>query len=430
MSAMLQRANLLFHQERYDAAADAARQHLASDPESAEAHQLLALCLAHQDQLQQATEHAQQAIGLDPTDPFSHYTLAAVLLRRNHFAEAQAAVQRAITIEPGFVDGYSLLAQAHLQQNRWQQAFDAANQGLALDPDHTGCLNLRAMAEVKLGRAGDAAATLESALERSPDNAWAHANQGWVCLEKGDPQKAIDHFKEALRLEPDLEYARAGIVEALKARNFIYRWMLYYFLWMAKFSATAQWGILIGGYVGFRFLSNLGDERPELWPFLLPVLVAYAVFALLTWLATPLFNLMLRVHPIGKYAVSDDQKRGANVLLVGLLLTGLVLGLGLAFAAETQDALQATLLAVLVLLPAAMIYNCDEGWPRNAAWAMVGVLAMLGLPMIAYLTFPLQPKDMPIMFALMLILSAKTFIWAALGAQFAMNYLMNATVRK
>ena len=430
MSAMLQRATLLYQQDRYDAAADAARQHLTTDPESAEAHHLLALCLLSLDQLQQATVHAQQAIALEPTEAYTYVTMATVMLLRNRLPEAKAAAERAVALDPGYVQAFSLLARIHYNLQHWQEALHAANQGLALDPDSPQCLNLRAMAEIKLGRTGDAATTLQDALKRSPDNAWAHANQGWLCLEKGDHARAVEHFKEALRLKPEDDHARAGLVEAIKARNFIYRSVLYYFLWISKFSTTAQWAIVIGGFVGFQFLSNVADKQPGLWPYLLPVLIAYSVFALLTWLATPLFNLMLRLHPIGKYAVNDDQKRGANVLLVGLLLIALVLGLGLAYARSTEFALQATLYTVLIVLPSAMIYNCDEGWPRVTAWGLVAALAALGMPLILFLIFASPGTKLPILIGLVLLLSVKSFVWAAIGAQFAMNYLMSATVRR
>ena len=55
------------------------------------------------------------------------------------------------------------------------------------------------------------------ALGRNPENAHTNANQGWSLLHGGQPGKALEHFREALRLDPDLEFARAGMVEALKA---------------------------------------------------------------------------------------------------------------------------------------------------------------------------------------------------------------------
>lgn len=429
MSALLIRAHLLLVQERYDAAGDMLRQHLASDPEDAEAHRMLAICLTHQGKLSEATQHAQHAIGLAPAEAASHYTLAIVLTHRNHFPEAQQVVQRALTIDPEFVDGYSLLALLHFRQNRWAEALQAANQGLELDPDDADCLNARAMAEIKLGKTSQAASTLHETLQRNPDNAMAHANQGWVCLERGQATEATEHFKEALRLDPELEYARAGIVESLKARNFVYRWMLFYFLWMAKLPSQTQWGIVVGGFVGYQVISRLSRAQPEWAPFLFPLLVAYGIFALMTWMAMPLFNLFLRFSPVGRYALSADQRRGANLLFVGLVFTAVVFGVGLVFATPTR-ALVAALYAILIAMPAGLVYMCDEGWPRNWAWGIVAGLTLLGLPGIVALAIHIPSSSMPLLFALAVVLSLKFHTFAAIAAQFAMNFLISRTVRK
>ena len=66
------------------------------------------------------------------------------------------------------------------------------------------------MALVRLGRRDEAGATLEAALARDPENAVTHANQGWARLHAGDFRGALEHFREALRLNPSLEWARAG----------------------------------------------------------------------------------------------------------------------------------------------------------------------------------------------------------------------------
>src|SRR6185436_32555 len=143
--------------------------------------------------------------------------------------------------EPGY---FAVLASLHYQQRRWKDALAAADQGLAIDPEHNTCLNLRAQALIKLGDKGAAADTIGEALARRPDDPLTHASQGWALLEKGDPKQAMIHFREALRLKPDLEFARIGIIEAMKARNFVYRWLLAYFLWMAKLPRQVQWGLV------------------------------------------------------------------------------------------------------------------------------------------------------------------------------------------
>lgn len=89
-----------------------------------------------------------------------------------------------------------------------------------------------------------------------------------------------------------MDFARAGIVEAMKSKNWFYALMLRYFLWMGRLSSTAQWMIILGGYFGYQGLLRLAKEYPKLAPWIIPILIAYVIFALMTWIAPHLFNLL------------------------------------------------------------------------------------------------------------------------------------------
>src|SRR5262249_42944875 len=153
-----------------------------------------------------------------------------------------------------------------------------------------------------LGDRAAAAQTMGQAIARRPDDALTHANQGWALLHAGDAKQALVHFREALRLEPNQGWARAGIVEALKARNFLYRWLLAYFLWMARLPTGARWALVLGALFAQQFAADLAKGSPLLAPILWPLVYAYFVFVVLTWLAYPLFNLLLRFDRFGRYA--------------------------------------------------------------------------------------------------------------------------------
>ena len=145
--------------------------------------------------------------------------MASVLDDRRRYPEARTAIEEAIRLDAADADYFALLSNIEFQEYRWQDSLSAAEQGLLFDAEHIGCTNLRAMALVKLGRKAEAGVTIDAALAKNPDNSITHANQGWTLLEKGDPKKALEHFREALRLDPENEWARRGTVEALKARN-------------------------------------------------------------------------------------------------------------------------------------------------------------------------------------------------------------------
>ncbi|MFT3783876.1 MAG: tetratricopeptide repeat protein [Nibricoccus sp.] len=312
MSVCIERALLLMQQSRL---ADAERElmlALSEDPQSSRAHAYLALCQVDLEKKDDALKSAQAAIGLVPDESFGHYVHALVLHRIDKDKEALAAVQEAIRLEPENEAYFALLASTHLALRDWQAALTAAEQGLALNPEDVQCANLRSMALVRLGRKEEAMATVSFALERDPDSALSHANQGWNCLHRNDPRRAQDHFREALRIDPELEYARQGMLEALKARNPVYRGMLAYFLWMGRQSGQKQWAFIVGAYFGSRFVRMAAETNPQLAPFLWPLLILFYLFIYLSWTAVPMFNLLLRLDRFGRYVLSHDERVATN----------------------------------------------------------------------------------------------------------------------
>lgn len=381
MTESLNKALFLLDRSRHDLAEAELRQVLANEPGNAFAHSLLALCLAKREDYQAATEEARQAIHLAPDLAFAHYAHAMVLHGRDRYDEALAAIQEALRLEPDSPNYLWLLGAIHFAERRWPAALEAAEHGLRMEPENGDCLNLRAMALVKLGRKEEASRTMEGALARDPENAVTHANQGWAWLERREPAKALEHFREALRLDPELEWARAGIVEALKARNFIYAIALRYFLWMSKLTPRAQFGIILGGYFANRILVGVSRSNPDLAPFILPFRIIYVAFVVLTWTADPLFNLLLRLNRFGRLVLSREQTIASNWVgsCVGLALAGL---LGY-FVAGYTPLLNVALVFGLLVIPLAGTFNCPAGWPRKwmarytAGMAMVGILAMV-----------------------------------------------------
>src|ERR1051325_5957971 len=266
MLPQLQRPLLWLQQHRHEQAITELRQSLTADPHEPYAHALLGLCLAKGEKFQEATEEAQQAIHLSPDFSFAHYALASILRERHRNEEALVAINEALRLDSSDADYFAMLSNIHVDEKRWREALEAAERGLKLDSENIACTNLRAIALVKLGRKAEAGATIDAALSKNPDNAITHANQGWTLLERGEPKRALEHFREALRLDPQNEWARHGIVEALKARNIVYAVMLKYFFWMSRLSSRAQWAIILGGYFGNRLLAGIAAANPELAP--------------------------------------------------------------------------------------------------------------------------------------------------------------------
>lgn len=357
----------------------AARQAITADPEDANAHALLALGLSHLEETRGAVEAGRTAVALAPDLSFAHYAFGWALLESGDVAAAERAAREALRLSPAG-DEHALLAQVNLRRRRWRDALETAERGLQTSPEHAGCANVRAVALANLGRSDEAMAGVHDMLAADPDDAYAHANHGWLFLRRSQPDEAMQSFQAALRLDPTLDWARAGMIEAMKARNLAYRLVLRYSFWAASLSGRAQWFLIIGAYLGSRVVRGALRENPALWPVLAPLLVLYFLVALGSWIADPLSNLILRLHPIGRLALDRVETIASNI--VGIcLLTALVASIAFLITGA-GPAIVIALVSGLMLVPigAAVKGHGTSAFRTLATGA--GLLGLVGLTAI------------------------------------------------
>lgn len=388
-----ERARVLLEQERHELAERELRQYLLAEPDDAGAHAMLALCLAGQKKHRAAVESAQRAVHLAPGFPYAHYALAWVYDQADRLAEAEAAVNEAIRLDPEDADYFALLGSVKMQRRRWREALEAAERGLYFDASHVGCINLRAMALNQLGLRDDAAVAIEGALSVEPENAMTHANRGWQEVHRGDYARAMGHFREALRIDAQLEWAREGVVEVLKARNPVYRVMLRYFLWSSRLSGRSMWMFIVGFFLLSRLIRGGIRAQPELAPILWPIYGLYMLFILLTWIADPLFNLLLRLDPVGRAALTKRQIMASNAVGGALLLAAV--SLALAFAATSLPFYLLAAGALMMTVPVAAAFRAETPRARKVLPRYAAALGALGLVTIALAFYDFETAMIP-----------------------------------
>lgn len=390
MSQHFTRALALFNRSRPDLAQRELRQALVEEPSHVEAHALLSLCLTDEEKFDEATREAHEAVLHGPEQPLGHYALAYAMKHRNRLREARTAIEEAMRLDPYDVSHFALLSGIEFAARDWTKALAAAEQGLEIDPENDGCANLRALALVQLGRRSEAGATLDKQLGNDPENAVTHANKGWMCLHSRATGKALEHFGQALCIDPTLESAHMGLVEALKARNIIYRFLLGYFLWVSRLSRKAQWTVIVGGYFGVRIISSLNRQNPELSPYLTPLIWGYGAFALLTWFGDPLFTSLLRLNRMGRLALSAQSRRTSNVFIICMLAIASMVGAYLA----TGDRRLVLLIigTALLMIPLMGTMRMKAGWPRKILWLYTSALIAVWLTCIGFvIASPSEP---------------------------------------
>ncbi len=82
----------------------------------------------------------------------------------------------------------------------------------------------------------------------------------------------------------------------------------------------------------------------------------------MTWIADPLFNLVLRLNRFGRLVLTREQIIASNLLGLGLLAA---VGMTVAgIVIPWEEAIICGIYLVLVCLPLSAVFNCDAGWPR------------------------------------------------------------------
>ena len=321
----LERGKLLLAQKRITDAEQEFKRALSQSPNDAYAMAWLAECYLSSKRYQEALELGERAMGHAPNDPFLLYTMARAYFYNQNTRKAREMIQQGLQLNPADADFFLLLAHVAFYEERWQEALNAAEQGLEQDAENVNLINIRAQSLVKLDRKAEAAQTIDYALHKAPEDSYAHANRGWVAIEQSRFKEAQLSFREALRLNPNNEYARSGLKEAIKGENIFYRGILKYFLWMAKLNERNRWAVIIGAYIIYRVVLGVARSNPALAPLIYPFIALYVLFALSSWIAVPIANLFLRLHPIGKHALTDDEKAGSNIAggLLGLSIFAL-----------------------------------------------------------------------------------------------------------
>ena len=372
----IDRILILMKTGRYDEAIQLLGQDLSQNPDNAVALGLLAVCYLDKGKRQEALLPANQAVGLTPDDPWLLSIHSRVLMVNNKISEARQSAEAALHLNPTYTAAYELLAQLAYHEKKWEEALQYAEGGLAHDPEDADLVNLRAMALMKLNRMNEAAETVDYALRQDPEDTFSHSNKGWLLIEQGRYDEAVNTFREALRFAPGNEYARDGLKEAIKGKNWLYRGVLRYALFMGKLSERNQWLLIIGAYVAIRIISNVADSNKALQPFLIPLVGLYLVFAFATWIGVPLSNLVLRLHPIGKHALTTVEKRDSS--LIGLDLAAGVLTLLASLAltgdlSQTLNTLGITLIVMLVPLGGYSLSDPKGGARKTLAYLAIGL---------------------------------------------------------
>jgi len=324
---IISRIELLIERDKLDLAQQNLNDALSQYPDISELHALQSEIHYKQKAYKKATEAIGRAIAANPESDYVYYLKSRIHLAEDQHKKAEKEIDMAIALSPDRADYYGVKGSIRLNSGAFQEAVDLSMKGLELEPDNMLCNNILSMAHGRMGNKEAASGRINHMLENDPENAFTHANAGYQYLRQGNVPKAKEHFSVALRLDPTQEYAKAGMAEAIKASNVLYRKLLQFAFWIEKIGSKSKWALYIGVIILVRVV-----------PFLVPF---YLIFIFWTWFTPPIANILLHFDKYGRYLLDDQERRltKINAVLVSCSLVAAGFSffygvdfLGLAFA--------------------------------------------------------------------------------------------------
>ena len=375
----LQRGRILREQGRHQEAEAYFKEAIAVDPDSDENYSELALCLfSMEGRSRDALACIDDAISRAPDNSHHHAIRGLILSKLKRGKDALEAADRAIAIDPDHAFNYAVKADAYSTLERWADAEQFARDALELDPNNDFAANMLASLLRLQGKQWESEIAVDKLLASDPEDPYAHFNAGWSALQAHQTEKAEGHFREALRLDPEFDAAREGLLESFKARSVFYRIYLRYCFWMQRFTSGNRWLIIIGLYLAFRFGSK---ALQAISPFAAAVFVfAYLGFVFWVWLAPGIGSFLVMMDKSARYALKKAEKIEGSAVGGGMVVAVMAFGLGMVFSHLPSIILGVMLAASTV--PAAMTFTNEQ--PRGRLLFGSVYFGTLGIALIAF----------------------------------------------
>src|SRR5436190_1597872 len=152
----------------------------------------------------ESIQQLKQIIRTDPTDASAYFYLSTLYTQMGEYAFAERYVRRAIEINPKQGENYHQFGLIRYRQKQWQAALGLFKQALENGTGKNEAAVWKSIGDVEL-ELFDRDAALQAysqALRIQPKDAQTRLALGRFYLERGEPDRAVEHLLAALEIDP------------------------------------------------------------------------------------------------------------------------------------------------------------------------------------------------------------------------------------
>jgi protein O-mannosyl-transferase len=202
------------------------RDNLKKNPNAFMANYNLGVTLTEKGQYEEAISYYRKALEIYPDDAKTQTNLGLILVQTGNVEEAISHYMYVVKIKPEYPGGHANLGIAYLKQNKLDEAMVQFKETLRLDPNYPQMNFYLGVIYLQQEKWDEAIFYLSKELQMNPNSAevyinLANAHEGLaiVLTKQGKMEDAIAHYKEALRLDPNLETSRKNLEDLLSKQK-------------------------------------------------------------------------------------------------------------------------------------------------------------------------------------------------------------------
>jgi Flp pilus assembly protein TadD len=188
---------------------------LRTAPEDATALTQLGTTYAGQGKAAEAVAALQKAVTIDPESQEAWNDLGGLLMQTGDNAKAEEALRSALRFQPNYPEAHNNLGSLFARTSRFEEARYHFEIALRYKPDYNFARYNYAIALAQAKHLAEAETQLETILRNDPKAADTHEALGIILATDGQKPRAIEHYREAVRLRPAFGRANLSLGAAL-----------------------------------------------------------------------------------------------------------------------------------------------------------------------------------------------------------------------
>jgi tetratricopeptide (TPR) repeat protein len=198
---------LLLKEGKIKEAEASMRRAIEADPKFKQAHQMLGMITWAQTNLVTAAEELKLAADLSPPRSLQRTQFAEFLIKTGKIEEGKKLLTEMTKETPDYLPPWVLLADMAFSQKDFEECGRLLKEALSRGSEHYDAMLLNGRLMLATGENDKAYTELERLSTGYPKSPAAQYFMGIACLTRNDAAKAMTHFNEAIKLNPEFDDA-------------------------------------------------------------------------------------------------------------------------------------------------------------------------------------------------------------------------------